>query len=353
VLNTQNFIKKSFHWFNTNDTINWFAERGVALKVESDGRMFPITDSSQTIIDCLLKEADKYGVEIKMQTEILSIEKQQNGFQLQTPPGLAGTKLQTDFLCIATGGYPKSIMFDWLRKTGHQIEEPVPSLFTFNMPKDPIIELMGIAVEKAKIKVVGTKLIEEGPLLVTHWGMSGPLVLRLSAWGARQLADLQYKFMIHVNWLPEIPEPQLRMNWPLYRQDHAAQKIGGKNPFGLPNRLWMYLLQSSGISADTRWSDLSSALQNKLIKNLTAEEHQVNGKTTFKEEFVTCGGINLKEIDFTKFELLRTMLDVVIDYMGEETDTSLGAERDLESTPLSYKIAFNTLYNYGILKEKE
>lgn len=289
----QNFIKKSFHWFNTNDTIEWFAERGVSLKTEPDGRMFPVTDSSQTIIDCLLKEADRYGVEIKMQTEILSIKKVDVGFQLETQ----NSKLETDFLCIATGGYPKSIMFDWLRKTGHHIEEPVPSLFTFNMPKDPIIELMGIAVEKAKVKVIGTKLIEEGPLLITHWGMSGPVVLRLSAWGARELADMQYKFMIHVNWLPEIPEPQLRMNWPLYRQDHAAQKIGGKNPFGLPNRLWLYLLQSCGISAETRWSDLSSTLQNKLIKNLTSEEHLVNGKTTFKEEFVTCGGIKLSEVD--------------------------------------------------------
>jgi hypothetical protein len=289
----QNFIKKSFHWFNTNDTISWFAERGVELKTEADGRMFPVTNDSQTIINCLLKEADKYKIEILMQTEVTGIASNVNGFELQTP----NSKLQTNYVCIASGGYPKSTMFDWLRKLGHSIEEPVPSLFTFNMPNNPVTELMGVSVERAGVKVAGTKFSEEGPLLVTHWGMSGPAVLRLSAWGARQLADLNYHFTLLVNWLPDYKEPDLRNDWQSFRDEYAGQKIGNKNPFNLPNRLWLYLLNCSGINPDIRWADLPSKEQNKLIKNVTAQEYPVKGKTTFKEEFVTCGGIKLSEID--------------------------------------------------------
>ncbi len=291
----QNFIKKTFHWFNTNDTISWFAERGVTLKTEADGRMFPITDDSQTIIHCLLKEADKYGIEIIMQSEVISVESGVNGgFTIQT----SNSQLLTpNYICIATGGYPKSSMFNWLRKLGHTIEEPVPSLFTFNMPGNPVTELMGVSVEKAGVKVAGSKLTEEGPLLITHWGMSGPAILRLSAWGARQLADLNYHFTLLVNWLPDYREIDLRSDWQSYRDEYAAQKIGNKNPFGLPNRLWLYLLITSNINADIRWAELPSKEQNLLIKNLTAQEFSVKGKTTFKEEFVTCGGIKLAEVD--------------------------------------------------------
>ena len=289
----QNFIKKSFHWFNTNDTITWFAERGVELKTEADGRMFPITNDSQTIINCLLKEADKYGVNIIMQSEVKSIESFKNGFQLQS----SNSKLQTNFLCIACGGYPKSSMFDWLTKLGHSIETPVPSLFTFNMPGNKITELMGVSVERAGVKVAGTKLSAEGPLLITHWGMSGPAILRLSAWGARQLATDNYHFTILVNWLPDYNEQELRTAWPNFREEYAAQKMSTKNPFGLPGRLWLYLLSCSGIDPDIRWGEIPSKEQNMLIKNLVAQEFAVKGKTTFKEEFVTCGGITLNEID--------------------------------------------------------
>ena len=289
----QNFVKKAFHWFNTNDTIAWFAERGVQLKTEADGRMFPTTDDSQTIINCLLKEADKYGIEILMQSEIISIETKTKGFQLQTP----NAKHQTNFVCIACGGYPKSSMFDWLRKLGHTIEEPVPSLFTFNIPGNKITELMGVSVEKAGVKIAGTKLSEEGPLLITHWGMSGPAVLRLSAWGARQLADLNYHFTLLVNWLPDYREVDLRSDWQSYRDEYASQKTGNKNPFGIPGRLWLHLLACSDINPEIRWAEIPAKEQNKLIKNLTAQEFAVKGKTTFKEEFVTCGGITLSEVD--------------------------------------------------------
>jgi len=290
----QNFLKKSFHQFYTQDTIDWFEERGVQLKKEEDGRMFPVTDNSQTIIDCLLKEADKYKVAVQLQTGVTSIQKKENKFELQLSNG---DIISADFVCVATGGFPKANMFDWLTTTGHTIATPVPSLFTFNMPGNPITSLMGVSVERAIVKVVGTKLQEEGPLLITHWGMSGPVILRTSAWGARELADKNYHFTILVNWIPNYTEQMLRDEWQEIRDRSGAQKISNKNPFGLPNRLWLYLLQVSEIDPECRWSDLPAKQQNKLIKQLTAQEFLVQGKTTFKDEFVTAGGILLSEID--------------------------------------------------------
>ncbi len=290
----QNFLKKAFHWFNTKDTIEWFKERNVKLKRESDGRMFPETNSSQTIIDCFLKEANKYNVEILLNCEVKEIKNESNSFKLLIPDSQL---LTSDFLCIACGGYPKSNQFDWLKKLGHSIEEPVPSLFTFNIPNNKITELMGVSVENATIKIAGTKLQEQAPLLITHWGMSGPAVLKLSAWGAKLLSEKNYHFEITVNWLSSRNENSLREEWIFFREKFASQKIGNKNPFDLPNRLWNYLLKESFIKEDARWAELTSKQQNKLIQILTAQAFQVKGKTTFKEEFVTCGGIKLNEID--------------------------------------------------------
>lgn len=297
----QNFLKKSFHWFNTNHTIQWFEERGVVLHTEPDGRMFPVSNSSQTIIDCLLREADRYGVKVLMQSEVKSI-KTENGFTVATShSGI----LTPDYICIAVGGYPKSSMFDWLLELGHQIEIPVPSLFTFNMPGNPITELMGISVINATVKIAGTKLQQSGPLLITHWGMSGPAILRLSAWGARELSQQQYNFSILVNWLGDDTETSLREKWVHYRAEMGTQKSGHKNPFSLPQRLWIYLLSESGIDPECRWAELPSKEQNKLIKNLTAQEFAVRGKTTFKEEFVTSGGIQLSEINPNTMQSLK------------------------------------------------
>lgn len=293
------FLKKSFHQFNTNDTIQWFEERKVTLVAEADGRMFPSTNDSQTIINCLLQEADRYSVKVILQTEITEIKKVDDQFLLLSSKG---HQFQSDFLCVACGGYPKTAMFDWLTAVGHTIEKPVPSLFTFNMPGNKISTLMGLSVPMATVKVMGTKLVEQGPLLITHWGMSGPAILKLSAWGARSLADANYQFNILVNWLSDYNEQSLREDWHGLRTEHAAQKMMNKNPFGLPGRLWNYLLEISEIKAETRWADLPSKEQNKLIKNLTAGEYKVDGKTTFKEEFVTCGGIKLQEIDGNTME---------------------------------------------------
>lgn len=304
----QNFLKKSFHWFNTKDTINWFEERGVQLKTEADGRMFPVTDNSQTIIECLIKEANKYGVTILMNRNVHNIEVGKSSKEIRKEEQSKKDKkfriyfpdfefIDSDFICIATGGYPKSSQFDWLRKLGHTIEEPVPSLFTFNMPGNPVTELTGVSVEKAIVKIVGSKLNAEGPLLITHWGMSGPAVLKLSAWGARELAERNYNFSILINWLPNYTEQTLKEAWPKLRKEFAAQKIGNKNPFKLPNRLWLYFLKSAGIDEQKNWSELLAKEQNKLIRLLTAQTFEVKGKTTFKEEFVTSGGIKLSEID--------------------------------------------------------
>ncbi len=290
----QHFVKKTFHQFFTTDTINWFEERGVMLKTEDDGRMFPVTDSSQTIIECLLKEANKYGVGILMNKEVKKINIQYSIFNVQCS---SGEEFEADFICMASGGYPKSSMFDWLKELGHAIEEPVPSLFTFNLPKHPITKLMGVSVEKAKIKIIGTKLEEEGPLLITHWGLSGPVVLRLSAWGARELKERNWEFGISVNSLPEFNEQSLREKFQGLRNTNASQKIINKNSFGLPSRLWEFFAEQSGIKSEWRWADLPSVEQNKFIKNLCSYECEVKGKTTFKEEFVTAGGIKLNEVD--------------------------------------------------------
>ena len=288
------FLKKAFHHFFTTDTIQWFKERGVELKTEADGRMFPVSNTSQTIVDCLMKEANKYGVEILMNREAgeLSIVNGQWAIDFKDDKSIAA-----DYVCIASGGYPKAIQFDWLKKLGHTIEAPVPSLFTFNMPGNSITELMGVVADNATVKINGTKLSSQAPLLITHWGMSGPAVLKLSAFAAKELAAVNWHFTISVNWAGEYNENTAREKLQSTRFETAAKKIINTNPFTLPQRLWQYLLKQSDINEDIRWADLPAKEQNKLIKNLCVQEFTVKGKTTFKEEFVTAGGINLDEID--------------------------------------------------------
>lgn len=288
------FLKKAFHHFFTTDTIQWFIERGVQLKAEADGRMFPTTDSSETIVNCLMKEVNKYGVQILLNREVLALSMLNSEWSLEFKD--ADTIL-TDFVCVASGGYPKALQFEWLKKLGHTIEAPVPSLFTFNMPGNSITSLMGIVAENASVKIAGSKLQEQGPLLITHWGMSGPCILKLSAWGAKELAAKNYHFSILVNWLPAFNEQTLKDKFQQVRFEQAAQKIVNRNAFGLPQRLWQYLLQQSAVNENLRWADLPAKEQNKLIKNICAQEFAVSGKTTFKEEFVTAGGVALEEVD--------------------------------------------------------
>ena len=293
------FLKRAFHHFFTTDTIRWFEERGVQLKTEADGRMFPTTDSSETIVNCLMKEVNKNGVQILLNREVAALSMLNDEWSIGFK---YGEKIMTDFVCIASGGYPKSLQFEWLKKSGHTIETPVPSLFTFNMPGNNVTSLMGIVAENASVKIAGSKLQEQGPLLITHWGMSGPCILKLSAWGARELAVKNYQFSILVNWLPAFNEQTLKDKFQQVRFDQAAQKIVNRNAFGLPQRLWQYLLQQSGVNENLRWADLPAKEQNKLIKNICAQEFAVSGKTTFKEEFVTAGGVALEEVDYNTMQ---------------------------------------------------
>ena len=292
------FLKKGFHHFFTTDTITWFNERGIELKTEADGRMFPASNSSQTIIDCLLREATKYNVEIQMSTDVKSICKKENKWFLNTNKA----EIIADKICVAFGGAAKILQNDWLVQLGHSVENPTPSLFTFNMPGNSITKLMGLSVENASVKIAGEKIQEEGPLLITHWGMSGPAILKTSAYGAIILAEKEYNFIAIINWIPAYTETTLREKMQLLRFDMATTKMVNRNPFLLPARLWEYLLEVSGVKNDIRWADLPAKEQNKLIKNLCAQEFPVKGKTTFKEEFVTAGGIKVEEINVNTME---------------------------------------------------
>lgn len=297
----QHFVRKAFHRFFTTDTIEWFASRGVELKTEADGRMFPVSDTSQTIIDCLMREVNTYGVEVWMHAEVRGVSALPAGGRFEVL--LADDRrLSADYVCVACGGYPKLGMFDWIGRLGHSIEAPVPSLFTFNMRGNALTELMGVSVPGASVKIQGSRLAEQGPLLITHWGMSGPVVLRLSAWGARELAAAGYRFGVQVNWLGEVTEQQARERLQEMRQERAGVAVGGRNPFGVPQRLWEHFLSAAGIGDQVRWAELPARGLNRLVGLLCAGVFAVEGKTTFKEEFVTAGGVRLAEVDAATFE---------------------------------------------------
>jgi predicted Rossmann fold flavoprotein len=209
-----------------------------------------------------------------------------------------GDLLHCDKLLIATGGSPKESGYDWLQELGHSIVKPVPSLFTFNIPNKRLTALMGVSVPQAKVKIVGHNLEYQGPLLITHWGLSGPVILKLSAWGAKLLNDSNYNFNIHVSWITNLNEEKLRSEFDTIRKENIAKLVFNTKPFDLPKRLWEYLLYKAEVTNELRWADMPKKKLNVLINSLISDEYKVSGKTTFKEEFVTCGGINLKEIDF-------------------------------------------------------
>ena len=295
------FLKKAFHGFFTGDTVNWFEQRGVSIKREDDGRMFPVSNNSQSIIDALLKDANKYGVEVMLKATVHSVNKNPEGFSITLQDKRV---IHANKVCIAVGGFSKDEQFDWIRSLGHKIISPVPSLFTFNAPSNSIKELMGLTVPKVRLKIVGSKLTQDGPILITHWGISGPVVLKLSAWGARELAATNYSFKVVINFLhgDGFNENTLQSFLDNQRANAASQKISTKNFTSLPSRLWQYLLKTAGIDAQMRYADLPKKIEQKLIKNLAAYELDVKGKTSFKEEFVTAGGVDLSEIDHQSME---------------------------------------------------
>lgn len=289
-------IKKVVHQFFTTDTIDWFQQRGVPLKEESDGRMFPVSNQSQAIIDVLLQEAARYHVEFRMRAGVQSIQKDADCFTILLSDG---TALATRHCCLACGGLTTEKAGTFIKQMGHTIIPAAPSLFTFNASPHPMHTLMGISVPSVRVRIAGTKLEETGPLLITHWGFSGPVVLRLSAWGARHLQSMQYTFTAQVNWLEG--QGWTSASLPAYfqeqRQLHATQLVANSTMFQLPRRLWDYFLNTAEISPMTQFANLTKKQENRLIKLLTDMDFSVRGKTTFKEEFVTAGGVDCSEID--------------------------------------------------------
>ncbi len=311
-----------FQKFSATDTIAWFAARGVKLKTESDGRMFPTTDSSQTIIDCLVAAAEKAGVKVRLNCGVESIVKNAEGkFEIIFAPhpgplpnrsswgegenlsaGRVGEKVFADKLLLATGGCRAAAAGQLAVTLGHTIEPPVPSLFTFQIESPWLRSLAGVSLERAEVSVPTAKLSERGPLLVTHWGLSGPAILKMSAWGARVLHGLDYKFPLLVNWLPNFSAEKIAAEFLVRRETVGAKLVVNVPLAPLTSRLWEQLVLAAGIPPDTRWSKFARAQAHALVQQLTRSEFSVTGKSLNKDEFVTCGGVKLSEVNFKTME---------------------------------------------------
>ncbi|RSK41915.1 BaiN/RdsA family NAD(P)/FAD-dependent oxidoreductase [Mangrovimonas spongiae] len=286
-----------FHQFMTGDTIEWFEKRGVALKIEDDGRMFPVSDSSQTIIDCFINEVKKHNIDILYSQNVTKIspQEQPTSFEVNTKSDL----FQCEKLLIATGSSVK--FWKLIAQLGHTIVKPVPSLFTFNIDDRRIKDIPGVVAQDVEVKILETDLVSEGPLLITHWGMSAPVILKLSAFGAVTLAKMDYKFNIEINFIKQDFDACLHQLKTIKQE--LGKKLVFKSPqFDLPKRLWQQLVLASKINPDTRWADLNKEQLENLTTQLTQAIFKVDGKSTFKEEFVTAGGVNLKEVNFKTFE---------------------------------------------------
>jgi len=285
-----------FHQFMTGDTMEWFENRGVSLKIEDDNRVFPESNSSQTIIDCFLEGANNSGVTLKLSTRVEAFEKIGEQFEIKTNSG----NFIADYLLVASGSNTK--VWNIISELGHTIIEPVPSLFTFNIEDNRLMDIPGISVPKATVKVLNSKLEEQGPLLITHWGLSGPGILKLSAWGALELFEKNYQFEIEVNWLSKKYETVLEF-LKSEKQKNTKKQIILRSVFeDVSKRLWEKFVLAAEISETTQWAQLNNKQLENLAKQLTQSVFKVNGKSTFKDEFVTAGGVDLKEINFKRFE---------------------------------------------------
>lgn len=284
-------LRGPFHQFCSGNTVEWFSNHGVELKIEDDGRMFPVSNSSQTIIDCFLEATQKLGITVLTGQSVQSIFKKDDFWKVETQT----KNYIVEKLILATGSNPK--IWEMLQTFGHAIVNPVPSLFTFNIKDSRIKELPGVSAI-VSVKVKDTKLTSTGPLLITHWGLSGPAILKLSAWGARILSEKNYQFTISINWLNDVETEEAEKILKELKQEHPKKAVSKKSPFDFPNRLWESLVLASSIPDETKWADLSKMQLQNLANQLTNSSFQVNGKSTFKEEFVTAGGIDLKEINF-------------------------------------------------------
>lgn len=288
-----------FMLFGPEQTVEWFARRGVTLKTEADGRMFPVSDDSQTIVDCLQRSAQQAGVQVRTGTRVEKLEPLSSGaWQIRLTGGQE--PLVFDKIMVATGGNPAA--WEMLRSLGHSIVAPVPSLFTFNTKDTRLRDLSGVSVPDAFLRIPGTKLSAEGPLLVTHWGLSGPAVLRISAWGARDLNSMEYRFPLEINFLGKTNPAATAENLQRLKVELGKKQVAANAQFGLPLRLWQSLVAAAAIPGERRWADLDKKNLAALTTQLTAAVFQIAGKSTFKEEFVTAGGVALKELNFKTFE---------------------------------------------------
>ena len=287
-------LKSAFYHFNNRDMIKWLHKRNVETIVQDDKCVFPKSQQSQSIIDCFLAETKQLDIQIRLNQAVLALEQSKNDkIKLSFKEGSE----VFDKVIVTTGGSPKRKGLLWLEKLGHKIEEPVPSLFTFNMPNEKVTSLMGVVVQNVQVKIQGTKFTASGPLLITHWGMSGPAILILSAFGARELYHRNYRFSIQVNWIYMFDFNIVKTELIAIQKTHPKKQMQKIKPFGLPNRLWVYLLEKLQISPEKKWIEIGNKTINKIVNILTNDTYDVNGKTTFKEEFVTCGGISLKSIN--------------------------------------------------------
>ena len=294
-------LKRAFQIFDTNNTMEWFQSRGVPLVVQDDQCVFPESQDSQSIIDCLSQEANQLRVIIELGKGVKRIVPSENGIGLTFTDDTYKDQL-FDKVIVTTGGSPKQEGLNWLKELGHSIEQPVPSLFTFNMPSESITKLMGIVVENALVNIQGTKLKSAGALLVTHWGMSGPAILKLSSYGARHLSEKKYNFNVQVNW---VNEPNNEVVFEYLQSivlENPKKILSTIKPYFLPERLWLFLLQKRGFSADKKWGEMGSKSIHKLVSVLTDDVYEVSGKTTFRDEFVTCGGVSLQSINLNTME---------------------------------------------------
>ena len=296
-------LRGAFSRFQPKDTVAWFAKRGVKLKTEADGRMFPVTDDSATIVDCLMGAARQAGVSVVVRSPVTSVEKTTDGFELQ----LKGDRgyVKCNRLLLASGSSPAGHRI--AKSLGHTIESPTPSLFTFNVADKKLHQLSGVAVNSVtlRLKVEGLKkpLMQSGPLLITHWGLSGPAVLKLSAWGARALHTQKYRATLRVNWLPELKQDDVRLALQQCKQETPKKALATYSPFSpISKRLWQYLLGRVQVEESLTWANLAKKQMNGLVTELTQGSYLVGGKGTFKDEFVTCGGVRLKEVDFKTME---------------------------------------------------
>jgi len=292
-------LRTVFNSFSTNDTVRFFEERGVPLKAENDGRVFPVSDQSQSIIDCLVKEARKLDVKILTDVHVKALRKEKDQFELTIK---SGEKILCDKVLIATGGFHNPESYAWLQTIGHSVIKPVPSLFTFNIPDFRLDGLQGLSVGNVSVRVNGIKQSQEGSILITHWGLSGPSVIKLSAWLARRLHELNYSFSVVVNWLPQYNEETFREYLSALKKENNKKVFSSSALFNLPRRLWERFVALAQIDPDMRWHDLSKKQINVLTQEVVNGTYAVNGKTTFKEEFVTAGGVRLKEIDMHTME---------------------------------------------------